>query len=111
MGNSDFRLTVQGNLPVATVEAEGIVTGIVSVAGSCDCLEDGVVYRETGRAKACHRHSNGIFQSLSAVRKLGAQRIRRHILGKLVITSVGSDLVTAGSDFTDKMWKPFSNPA
>jgi hypothetical protein len=33
VGNTDLVVPVQGNLAVATVETEGIVTGVVAVAG------------------------------------------------------------------------------
>ncbi len=101
---------VKGEAPVAAVEAEGVVAGVVEIAGIPNALEDGLADGKAGRAKPVHALARDVLQDVPALDQVLEQRLPRSAAAELVPAAVGRYLVAPGVDFANQARETLGNP-
>lgn len=90
---------------------EGVVAGVVAVAGIFDDLQDVVVDRKAGGTVAGNFCTDDVLYQMFGLDQVGFQVRRGLIAAQLVAEPVGGYLVPAVVDITNEVGQALGDPA
>ena len=90
---------------------EGVVAGVVSVAGIFDDFQDVIGYREAGGPVTENLRSGDIFQEFFTVDQVFFKLVAALFWTQAVIEAVGGYFVATALYLPNEAGQPFSDPA